>query len=134
MTPSHCASPQKHGSKSDVDASVLKDARRLELQEEQKGDVSGLALACVSSLDPRPGAHGAAASSFCRFTGRAPAFEDSRDGLFSLLERHCGDGLDVVVRACLAVSTAPGSNHIYTSTRRRYKSAARRTCGRRSAS
>ena len=34
------------------------------------------------------------ASLFAHFTERLPAFEDSKDGLFSLLERHCGDGLD----------------------------------------
>jgi hypothetical protein len=82
---------------SDVDASVLqKDARRLELQEEsRRGDVSDLALACVSSLNPRLGAHDAARHPlFAAFTESLPSFEDSKDGLFSLLERHCGDGLD----------------------------------------
>ena len=80
-----------------MDASVLKkDARRLELREEtRRGDVSDLALACVSSLDPRLGAHDASRHPlFSAFTEPLPAFEDSKDGLFSLLERHCGDGLD----------------------------------------
>ena len=82
---------------SNVDASVLKkDARRLELREEtRRGDVSDLALACVSSLDPRLSPHDALRHPlFAAFTERLPAFEDSKDGLFSLLERHCGDGLD----------------------------------------
>ena len=82
---------------SDKDASVLKkDARRLELIEERRrGDVSDLALACVASLDPRLSPHDALRHPlFAAFTERLPAFEDSKDGLFSLLERHCGDGLD----------------------------------------
>ena len=88
--------PPKHRVKkdSDVDASVLKRAFVVELREEtRRGDVSDLALACASSLDPRLGAHDALRHPLFAHCG-LPAFEDSKDGLFSLLERHCGDGLD----------------------------------------
>ena len=65
------------------------------IEERRRGDVSDLALACVASLDPRLSPHDALRHPlFAAFTERLPAFEDSKDGLFSLLERHCGDGLD----------------------------------------
>ena len=57
--------------------------------------MSDLALACVSSLDPRLSPLDALRHPlFTHFTETLPSFEDSKDGLFSLLERHCGDGLD----------------------------------------
>lgn len=65
------------------------------IEERRRGDVSDLALACVASLDPRLSPHDALRHPlFAAFTERLPSFEDSKDGLFSLLERHCGDGLD----------------------------------------
>lgn len=87
------------GEESDRDASLVRrDARLLELKEEaRRGAASDLALACCAALDPRLGAHDALRHPlFADFAAAPPfpVFEDSKDGLYEQLQRHCGDGLD----------------------------------------
>ena len=78
-------------------------------EESRRGDVSDLALGvCLCPVGPWLGrARRGEASSFCRFLERLPAFEDSKDGLFSLVGKTLRrrPGRWWCATAALAVST-----------------------------